>query len=269
MLKLTALGDICVDIYPSLDQYFLGGTSYNFCLTASRLGTKTSLVSAVGQDDWGKKYLLACKKQHINTDYLSVLPGKTSQVEIDLDSRHRPIFHGWQLGVLKSFRLNQSQLKFLTTQSVIRAICLKPLLPIFKQFCQLKTKAIKVADFAGGSIYSPSLSTIKTYFPFVDFIITSQELTDSTALALLKQLAVKHHKLCLVTHGHQGSQVFTDKNNYFCPAQKIKSVDTTGAGDTYLANFLISYYKTNNILASMKIATQAAAKKITSFGASS
>lgn len=268
MIKLASIGDCCVDIYPQLNQSFLGGTSYNLCLTAQKLGAQASLISAVGTDEFGQQYLESCRKHHLNCAYLSILPDKTSSVQIDLDEKKRPIFHNWNLGVLKSFTLSPSQLNFIATQTVTRCICLKPLIKIFNQFCQLKTKAFKVADFAGCSKYSPSLTTISQSFPYLDLLVTSQEFNNQKTLTNLHNLALKHQKMVLVTLGSHGSQVFTPQKTYFQPALKTKATDTTGAGDAYLATFIISYLQTKNIQKSMFLATQAAAKTITRLGAS-
>ncbi|MEK7513666.1 MAG: fructoselysine kinase, partial [Patescibacteria group bacterium] len=51
MIKLASIGDCCVDIYPQLNQSFLGGSAFNVALTAQKLKTKASLISAVGTDD--------------------------------------------------------------------------------------------------------------------------------------------------------------------------------------------------------------------------
>mgnify|MGYP001611050860 CR=1 FL=1 len=269
MLKLAAIGDCCVDTYPQLNKFFLGGTSYNLCLAAQKLGAETSLISIIGTDEWGKKYLDSCHRYKINTDYLSIKNGKTSTVQIDLDQQNRPIFHDWQLGVLKPFTLTQKQLNFISTQDVVRCICLKPLIKVFKQFCHLKTKAFKVADFSGGTKYSPSLTIINQSVPYLDLIVTSQSYQNKKILAHLQNLARKFDKLVLVLLGSRGSRVFTKDKTYLQPAVTTKATDTTGAGDAYLATFIIKYLQTKNVQKAMFFATQAAAKKIARLGASS
>lgn len=269
MLKLTSIGDCCVDIYPQLNKFFLGGTSYNLCLSAQKLGAKTSLISVIGTDEWGKKYLDSCRQYKINTDYLLIKKGKTSSVQIDLDQQNRPIFHDWQLGVLKTFTLTQKQLNFISTQDAVRCICLKPLIKVFKQFCHLKTKAFKVADFSGGTKYSPSLTIINQSVPYLDLIVTSQSYQNKKILTHLQNLAQKQNKMVLVLLGSRGSRVFTKAKTFFQPAIKTQVVDTTGAGDAYLATFVINYLQTKDIQKAMFLATQAAAKKITRLGASS
>lgn len=193
---------------------------------------------------------------------MTILPGKTSRVQINLDSQNRPIFHDWDLGILKSWLLSNAQLDFIAAQDIARCICLQPIIKIFKQFCRLKSRVFKVADFSGGTRYSPSLKTISRSFPFLDLVVTSQHYHDKKTLNLLQSLAQRHHKICLVTLGSRGSQVFTKDRAHFEPTVKTKVADTTGAGDAYLAAFVIHYWQTKNIPLSMRLATKAAAEAI-------
>ncbi|MBU2051596.1 carbohydrate kinase family protein [Patescibacteria group bacterium] len=243
MLKIASIGDVCVDIYPKEKQYFLGGTAFNRAVQLAKTGIRVSLVSAVGTDDWGKKYLAVCKRLRINTDYLSVIPGQTSHVNITLNRQKKPQFSAWQLGVLKNFvpkTWPQGQDCLITTG----------LTPI-KQLLKLPAAAFRVADFDGDTPYTFKNVDIQKYAPNFDLIASS---------VCLKI----NHPMVLLTAGNQGSRLVTPHKEYFVPAVKIKTSNTTGAGDVYIATFVLNYLKTKNIPLSMKQATKAAADAITS-----
>lgn len=249
MLKFTSIGDCCVDVYPQFNQSFLGGSAFNVCLAAQKLKTRASLISAVGRDEWGKKY--------VSIFPVLSLPGKTSHVTITLDKNNSPSFSAWQLGVLKKFHLTPVHEKFLSTQTAVHCTAIKPLKTILKQFSQMPLPGVfKSADFDGNTPYTFNNAALTKYAPAFDLIATS------------RPIHIKH-KMVLITMGKQGSRIITPRKTYFQPAIKIKTTDTTGAGDTYLATFIIHYLETKNIQKAMLLATQAAAKTITRLGASS
>lgn len=245
MLKIASIGDCCVDVYPKERKYFLGGTAFNRAKWLAQNGVKTSLVSAVGTDDWGQQYLTACKKLKINTDYLTILPGKTSHVDIILNQHQQPRFSAWNLGVLKNFTPKSLP----QDQDAVIATCLTPI----KTMVLFPNQTFKVVDFAGGSIYSPTLKTIAKYLPKIDLAVRS---ADQTELPHLKQLAKEFNKLILATLGKDGSILFAGQNEFRQPAIKTKTSDTTSAGDVFISAFVLTR--------SLKLATKAAARAITS-----
>lgn len=270
MLKFTSIGDCVVDVYPQFNQSFLGGSAFNVCLAAQKLQVKAGLISAVGQDSWGQKYFSACSKFKINSQLLISLPTATSHVAITLNQNHSPNYSKWQLGALKLFKLTPNHQEFLATQTAAHCTAIKPLKSLLQQFSQLKLPGVfKSADFDGDTPYSFSVQDIPRYLSGLNLVSKSLSLTDFKSLTFLKNLALKSGKLILVTLGSSGSRIFTPNQTFFQPSIKTKTKDTTGAGDTYLANFLIHYLKAKNIPQAMKLATQAATEKITRLGASS
>lgn len=270
MLKFTSIGDCVVDNYPDLNQSFLGGTAFNVALRSRQAHAQTSLISCVGSDSWGKKYQKTLKDLKINSDYLQVIDSKTSHINITLDSHNRPTYSKWQLEALKSLQLTFAHEHFLKTQTAVRCTVFKPIQNLINQFCKFNLpNTFKIADFGDDSIYSPTVNLIPRYLSSLNLITKSLSANDTNSITFLKNLKLTKSQMILITLGSQGSQVFTSKENYHCPALKTKTTDTTGAGDAYLASFIINYLKTKNIPQAMKLATQAAAEKITRLGASS
>jgi len=268
-MKLTTIGDCIVDLYPQESQTFLGGTAYNLALRAKQAGAQVSLISQVGTDSWGKQYLASCRQHHINSRYLHQTSGSTSQVTITLDKHRSPRFSAWKLGVLASFnKLTPKHQSFLSNQAAACSVAIKPLKSLLKSFCQLQLpQTLKVADFDGTTPYTFSFTDILTYSPGLDLIVKNT--TNPKHLKFLKNLAHDQNKLVLVMQANQGSQLFTPDKTYSQPAIKTTVKDTTGAGDTYLATFIVHYLKTQHIPQAMSKAATAAAKKLTRLGASS
>lgn len=234
MVKIASVGDVCVDVYPQTNKFVLGGTAFNRAKWLAQNGAKVSLVSAVGTDDWGQQYLVACQKLKINTDYLSVLPGPTSHVKITLDQDKSPLFSDWDLGVLKNFTPKE----WPQNQNALITTGLKPI----KQLLDLPPARFTAADFDGDSPYTFNQRQIQQYAARFDLIVSSKKIT------------LGHPKV-LITSGAGGSRLITPGKTYFEPAKKITTPDTTGAGDAFISAFVLTR--------SLKLATKAAAQTIT------
>jgi fructoselysine 6-kinase len=268
-LSLTAIGDCCVDIYPNDNKVFLGGSAFNVAYHAHKAGAKASLVSMVGDDSYGHLYFKVAQENEINTDHLASKGGKTSSVLIPLDEEGKPIFSGWDLGVLEHFRLTKQHEQFLHTQDAASIILLTPLKELFTSFCQMYLPTtFKVCDFAGGSEYSEAIDVIEQYVHNLDLILRSADYGNQDELSFLKHLAQNSNTLILATLGAHGSIIFSRDQEYVEPVVQTDVTDTTGAGDTYLATFVVRYLQTHDIPEAMKEASKTAAKVVTQFGAS-
>lgn len=274
--SIASIGDCCVDIYPDEKKWFLGGTAFNVAVHARKAGAQASLVSAVGTDTYGKMFYEQCRKLGISTDCLTTFEGITSSIEIPLDAQGSPIFSGWELGVLSQLILTPIQQKFIAKHTVARGILLKPLKGLFRSFCDMHIPdTVKVGDFAGGSQYSVEKEEILEYIQGLDIIVRSvspmerfQTVPYSDELTFLKDIAQRHNKIVLALLGKEGSIVFTKEKTYKQPAVQTHVTDTTGAGDAYIAYFLVEYLSSHNIQLAMEKATKAASEVITQWGAS-
>jgi len=267
-MSFTSIGDCCVDIYPDKNKVFLGGTAFNVAYHAQKAGAKASIISAVGDDSYGHLFFKVAQENGINTGHLASREGKTSSVFIPLDEEGKPIFSGWDLGVLEHFVLTDQHEQFLHAQDAASIIFLKPLKNLFTSFCQMRLPTtFKVCDFAGGSEYSEDIDVIQKYVQDLDLILRSVEYDNQEELSFLKHLAQTYNIFILATLGAHGSILFSKEKEYFEPVVKTNVTDTTGAGDAYLANFVVRYLQTHDIPGAMREASKAAARVITQFGA--
>ena len=52
-----------------------GGKGANQCVQAARLGSKTAMISKLGDDIWGRNYLDHLKGEGVNVEYLEIAEG--------------------------------------------------------------------------------------------------------------------------------------------------------------------------------------------------
>lgn len=261
-IRFASIGDCCADIYNGR-AVKLGGTAYNVAMAAQKSGAKAAVVSAIGADNFGKKFLSCFKEHSINTSCLRIISGKTSSIPIALDSLYRPVYGTWDLGVMKNFSLDKLTINFLKTQDIIRAVMFTPIKALFGQFCSIpKGPFLKVGDFAGTSADSVLVEDIEQYAPYLDIIIKSIDEQRQKSLEILSSLANKYDVLVLALLGREGSIVFMKGKEYRQKAKLVNTKNSTGAGDVYQAYFLVTYMETQSILGAMQKATEAAAEAI-------
>ncbi len=71
----------------------------------------------------------------------------------------------------------------------------------------------------------------------------------------------------VLTLGSAGSVYFDKEKSFSVPAEKVKAVDTTAAGDTFTGYFIAKISSGESVENAMKIATKASAKTVTKIGA--
>lgn len=90
--------------------------------------------------------------------------------------------------------------------------------------------------------------TVHEFIPYAHVLKISDEelefLTGKTEIRdALKQLFVGNVKMVIYTKGSDGAECYTKKASAFAPCEKVKAVDTTGAGDGFIGSFLYQLFK--------------------------
>ena len=73
-------------------------------------------------------------------------------------------------------------------------------------------------------------------------------------------------RIIVIKNGSLGCRVITREKDFSVPVCKVKTVDVTGAGDSFDAGFLSSYLSGKSLLDCAKTASAAAALNCASFG---
>ena len=90
-MKILSIGEILWDVIGP-DEH-LGGATFNFCAHAARLGHEVAFVSAVGDDDRGRRAQNRAGEFGVVTCYLKTLPQKpTGTVTVALDAAGQPSY---------------------------------------------------------------------------------------------------------------------------------------------------------------------------------
>jgi len=267
-ITFSAIGDCIVDRYISQKKNYLGGTATNCAFIANTLGAESTIISVVGTDKPGKEFIDICQEEGIQTNYLQVLKGTTSTIDITFEDPTHPSYSKWQLGVLEKFRLNNATKKFLQSQDIVKTVLFSPMKKLFEDVTGLSLPhTIKIGDFSGVSLYTEEISSLQKYSYGYDIIVKSFEIKNRKLTSLLQDIAIRENKIVLGLLGNKGSVVFAKNNVYEYGIEEANVMDTNGAGDAYITAFGIAYKSTQNIQHAMKEATLQAANIIQNWGA--
>ena len=262
-VSVTAIGDVCVDIYDDQGVMGPGGTAFNVAIQARKAGATTSIISAVGNDHLAQLPISVLRSDEINMQHLARMKGCTSTLRIRLDQSGKPSYSDWQLGALRDFSLTSIHERFLGQQHAARAVLYRPLRRVFEQFCAMRLpNTLKVGDFVSTSSYTYDIEIIRKYTDQLDILVRSIDHTDHRALQFLRTVAVDYNKIVLALLGEGGSIAFYGEANHYQQSTSVRVSNTTGAGDAYVAHFIVAYFENKNIPVAMERAARGAEEVI-------
>ncbi len=227
-----------------------GGDALNEAVIASRLGLKAELISKVGNDEAGKQVLDFLKEKGVHTK-VKVEDGLETGINIVLID---------PAGERRFLTNPSSSLRKLAEEDIIEhledaadIVCLasifvSPLLDIpamERVFQRIKSKKdrILVADMTTVK-NGETLEDIQDLLPYLDYIIPNEteaeRLTGEKDVHRNAELFLKHGASCVIIKwGAKGCLIKTAEQEIEVPAYKgAKVIDTTGAGDSFVAGFL-------------------------------
>lgn len=260
-MKIVCAGNISYDLIvvpgKKKDEFTFrakpGGSVLNTAIQLSRLGLEVSLVSKTGKDFLDSSLLSTIKREGINTS------------RIEQDSRIRT-----GLAIATLDKAGNSTYSFYKTKGPQTAFSRKNLSISFKGTFAFHTGSMysydeysftdalflmeKARNAGCLTSYDPNwrpgrVKNIKTALARIKKLISASSLlklssSDAIGITSSRTLSSALKKLppgIVVTLGRKGSFFWTGKKRLFCPASKVKVVDTIGAGDAFTAGLLTHY----------------------------
>lgn len=250
-------------------QKFVGGKGLNQSVALARAGAKVSHAGKVGGD--GDVLRIFLKNEGVDISHIQTSDGPSGHalIQVNSEGENCILLHGGanqkiQISDVTTVLAGFSRGDVLLLQNEISGI-----LEIIKQAHQ---KGLKI-------IFNPAPMNddVKNYpLELVDWLIVNrveaadlsgEQKQDDMMSVLIKKFPRSQF---ILTLGSEGS-VYFGKNCelIFVPAKKVKAVDTTGAGDTFIGYFLAFLVEGLEIKKCLELASAAAAICVTRKGAAS
>lgn len=251
------LGDAVIDLVPENSNSYLkcpGGAPANVAVGVARLGGKSAFIGRVGQDSFGRFMQQVLQQENVDTRAMILdSDHRTSTVVVDLDQHGERTFTFMvmpsadlflQLDDLPEFKANQwlHLCSIALSQEPSRSTAFEAMrrikadggwvsfdpnirVDIWRQPQELLhclQQALQLAD------------VVKLSQEELDFLCPHQDI----ATAMEQIMADYSCKLLLVTLGAEGVWVHNRRKLQKYASRKITPIDTTGAGDAFVAGLL-------------------------------
>ena len=270
MNRLLAIGEALIDMIPEQVnmgiaevekfQPIVGGAPANVCGAFVKLGGEANMITQIGADPFGDKIVAEFEKFNIGTEYVKRSDkANTALAFVALKSDGNREF---------SFYRKPSADMLMTAEDVKEEW--------FKDeyalhFCSVSIgafpmkeahkQAIEYAEQNGLLIsFDPNLrmmlwddkkelyDTVHEFIPKAHILKISDEelefLTGCTEIEeALDKLFVGNIQMVIYTKGSEGAECYTRTAKAFAATEKVKAIDTTGAGDGFIGSFLYQLYE--------------------------
>lgn len=246
---------IADDISNTTFTKYLGGATINVAAGISRIGAPSALITITGDDETSEFVRNEITNEGVNLDYAVYVPEKrVSGVYVDLTAGGERIFRDY-IDETPDLQVEDAQLQLEAfKRASIFNVCSGTM--FHPTALATTVAAVELAKEHGAIIaidanirplrwHSEEIcrETITRFFEDADILkLTDEELffltqtaTIEEGIAALDALLVP---IVLITVGAEGSYAILNGETIHVPAEKVTAVDTTGAGDAFMAGVL-------------------------------
>ena len=233
-MRVAAVGDNCIDVLlPPINRKLVGGNALNVAIQMARLGGDAAYFGAVSSDDNGALVRANLLANGMSDAHLTVRSGRTAHTDIEVDASGERHIGFEDFGVCAGYAPDSGQVDLLLTLDHVHIAWLDD------------GGALRRALVAAGVSVSQDISVNARPddcgVDGLSIAFCSQpgpaEQASDYAAAVLRAGAMA----VVVTRGADGSSAFFAGKTYEIAAVEVIPVDTTGAGDSYMAAFLLAH----------------------------
>jgi len=267
-LDVACLGIVVADViavpvekYPERGRLVLtermslsmGGCAANSAVGMARLGLKVALIAKVGQDALGDFCLRVLEAEGVRAE--AVRRDRTASTSSTMvmvhPDRERSFIHC--VGANGTFREEDIDFGLIRQAKVLNVggALLMPGFdgpPLARAIAKGKQMgAITVMDTAWDGT-GQWMKLLAEAFPHVDYLLPSFEEAamlsgESRAEAIAGRLVEAGAKVVVLKMGEKGCYVASEQENFYLPPFEVEMVDSTGAGDAFVAGFVTGLVK--------------------------
>ena len=251
-----------------------GGKGANQAVAISKLGMQTEMVGMVGNDGPGNRLIENLKKYNVKADNIIKSSELTGRAIILVDrngNNNIVVIPGSNFKITerhideKIDAINESDIVVLQNEIPLNVV----------KYALKKAKELnKVTVFNP----APAAQLSDDIYMNTDYLILNETemeqifdicIADKEYIEKLSHIKkIKNIKNIILTLGELGSVLFDDESKTEkYEAYKVKAVDTTAAGDSFIGAFILKLCKTGNKDLAMKYATAVSAIVVTKQGA--
>ncbi len=293
MNHIYAIGEAIIDFSKRKTGEYVpqpGGAVANVSAAVAILGGKATLISAVGNDQFGDLLINTLKEVNVDTSLVHRSNRQTMLAFVSLLDNGERQFSFYRKYTAEGFLPDVSD-KVIFDHDILHfgSVCLNTTHNI-----RVHEKLIQKNKEAGGIVcFDPNIrlniwkdhkkmyQVINYFLNMVDLLKVSEEelelimpnLSEESAINSLLEMGIQ---TIFVTRGSLGASVYTREGNADVPGYGSKTIDTTGAGDAFVGSILYKLQLIEEPLNSINLekwakivsfACEKASKSTTEYGA--
>ncbi|MDA8048631.1 MAG: PfkB family carbohydrate kinase [Rhodospirillales bacterium] len=260
-IRLLGLGDNTIDTYVDLALQFPRGNAVNVAVFASRLGAEAGYLGCLGDDEGGDLLAAALAAEGVDLRLCRRRAGANARAMIGLEGGERR-FLAANSGVRAEYMFTQADLASVVTYDVVHTGInseAEDVLPVIRQHAVLLSYDCSEGPFSPRATAALPLADIAFF--------SAPHAPPATCTALLEQIAAAGPPIVVATRGAAGAMALAEGQVFDEPAVPIRPVDTLGAGDAFIAAFLIAHLSRRPIGEALAAGTRLAADVCRAHGA--
>jgi len=266
-MRLVGIGDNVVDYYEDQRTIYPGGNALNVSVISKRNGAQQNgYIGILGDDMEAKHVLEALYHEQINTDNVRKMYGPNGKAYVALDENGDRVFkktnRDSRVQSKVTLQLTENDLKYINQYDVIHTSINSNM---EHELHRLKFTPISF-DFSTKSKWNKKY--LEKVCPFIQYAFFSgSEMSDEEIDSLIKFVHKFGVEIVCITRGGAPVICSNRESRYFQKTLATKIVDTMGAGDSFIAGFITSYFDTSDVGTALKKAALSAAETCQVFGA--
>ena len=226
--RVSVVGDNTIDRYVGkANVEYVGGNALNVAIHLSRLGLSSSYFGAIANDNNGQKVTRALMENLVDIAGLVLLPGETAVTQIRLAVDGDRIFEQEDFGVTAEYFPDQSTVRRIASANWVH-------IGMLGQASRLRAS---IAAQGLPTIVSQDCSVASGH-EYLDVAFFSSGGDKRAAMDLARDAISNGVKLAVVTRGDQETIAYDGTIWWEQTPLPIQVVDTTGAGDSFIAGFI-------------------------------
>jgi len=236
-----------------------GGGGTNTAVSLARLGHKVAFLGKIGSKDDSQRIIDELRKEKVDTSLIVQSSKNITGHSIILDSiKHDRTILTFR-GSNSSLKFNEINIKKLKTKWFYFSSMMKESFKTLEKLSvYAKKKDIKIVLNLSPYLVRKGPKVLRKLLNNTNILILNKE--EASILAgknkvniLLQKLHKLGPEIVAVSDGKHGVYVFDGSYVYYGKPNKIKVIETTGAGDAFASSFLSGIIRKNDIEFAMRL----------------
>lgn len=235
MTRILGLGDNTVDTYVDAGLQFPGGNAVNVAVLTRRRGAAASYLGYLGEDEAGALVHAALSAEGVDLSHCRRIAGANARALIAHQDGDRR-FIGSSPGVRARYDLTDDDFAFIARHDLTHSSIYSELEVVLPRI----GAAAPCLSFDYSERWTPDYLASTAPHVHVAFLSHPRQ-PDEACLDLLATCAAHGVAVAVVTRGRAGAIACVDGKIHRQAIVPTKVVDTLGAGDGFIAGFLLAH----------------------------